>query len=221
MKIPSRHILFLNSRYRAADNAFYLELLKSGYRIAVDGGVRFFLKNNLRPDVLIGDFDSAPRLSKKYLSGIEVLRYPSKKNKTDSQLALELALKRGARSIIICGGLESSEIDHTMGNIFLLDLVNRFNKKQGKKCLARLISPTSSVYLLHNDSVVLNSQAGNYLSVIPISESVALDFSGLAYPPPKKRLKLGDTLSLRNRFKGRRCRLKVSGKAVVVVISDS
>ena len=221
MKLQSRHILFLNSRYRATDNAFYLELLNDGYQIAVDGGIQFFLKNNLRPDVLIGDFDSAPRLSKKYLSGIEVLRYPSKKNKTDSQLAIELALERGAESIILCGGLGSSEIDHTMGNIFLLDLINRFNKRHGKKCVARLISPKSSVYLMHNDSIVLNSKVGNFLSIIPISESVALDFSGLVYPPPKKRLKFGDTLSLRNRFKGRRCQLKVGGKAIVVVISDS
>jgi len=218
MKIPSRHVLFLNSRYKKSNNAFHLKLLKGSYHIAVDGGIRFFLKNNIQPDVLIGDFDSAPRMSAKYLSGFEIVRHPSHKDKTDSQLAVELALERGAGEIEICGGLGSTEIDHTLGNIFLLDIVNKHSRKQNKNVKARLINSSNSVYLVDNDFILLRAAVGDYLSVIPMSEFVALDFTGLVYPPPKRRLKFGDTLSLRNQFKHDRCRLHIRGKAIVVVI---
>lgn len=201
--------------------AFYMSLLKGAFHIAVDGGIRFFLKNKLRPDILIGDFDSAPRMSQKYLSSIEVIRHPEHKDKTDSQLALELALERGAECIDICGGITADEIDHTLGNIFLLDLVNKYNKRHGCRVIARLIGPNNIVYLLHNNSIALKARRDDCLSVIPLSESVKLDFNGLSYPPPAKPLKFGDSLTLRNKFKNARCHIDIHGKAIVVIVPAS
>ncbi len=126
MKSLSKYIIFLHNKYPANDNKFYLKRLKSCTTVAADGGVRFFKKNNLKPDILIGDFDSAPKLSVEYLKEIEVIRYPSRKDKTDSQLALELAMERGAKDIEICGAVSDSEIDHSLANIFLLILVAEY-----------------------------------------------------------------------------------------------
>jgi len=219
MKYPSRHILFLNSHYPSRENSFYLRLIKGGYKIAVDGGIRFFRKHKLTPDLLIGDFDSAPMMSSKYLSRFEVIRHPSQKDKTDSQLALELSLERGAEFIDICGGIAIDEIDHTLGNIFLLELVNKFNRRNSRNVLARLISPGITVYLLHDNSTVLHAHKGDYLSVIPLSDGSELEFSGLKYPAPRKRLQTGDSLTLRNQFKSSRCNIRITGKAIVAVIS--
>ena len=42
-----KYILFLNNRYPAGDNNFYLKLLKGKTTVAVDGGITFFRKNKI------------------------------------------------------------------------------------------------------------------------------------------------------------------------------
>jgi thiamine pyrophosphokinase len=215
------HILFLNNRYYAGDNAFYLSLLKGKFSIAADGGIRFFLKNNIYPDVLIGDLDSAPRLSKNYLANFEVITYPRAKDKTDSHLALELSLERGADNIHICGAVSRTELDHTLGNIFLLDLVNKFNRANRCNVSARIVSPTQELYLVDDGHVELGGRKGDYLSIVPLSDKIKLKLSGLVYPAPDRLVKFGDSLTLRNELKGTRCRVDVRGKAIVVRLSCS
>lgn len=215
---PNRYFLFLNYKYPPKDFLFYRRKIKSGVTVAVDGGVRFFLKNKALPDIIIGDFDSAPPLSKKYLAQTEVIVFPTAKDKTDSQLALELALERGAREIEIFGGVSSSEIDHTLGNLFLLELVNKFNRDYKRKVKARLVGPGYEAAMIENGQGDFAGNKGDFLSIIPLSAGPIVDFTGLVYPPPKRPLRIGDSLSLRNQFSGRHAHIKVKGKVVVVVL---
>ncbi|UCD16416.1 MAG: thiamine diphosphokinase [Candidatus Zixiibacteriota bacterium] len=217
-KAKKKYILFLHCAYARGENVFYLKRLRGRITVAVDGGIRFFRKNGLTPDILIGDFDSAPRLPRKYLSAIEVLIYPTDKDKTDSQLALELALRRGASEIEICGAAGRSEIDHTIGNVMLLELVNQHNRKHGTSVAAQLISPRWLARLVENEKIELAGARGDYLSIIPLSRDCRVQYTGLQYPAPKGVLRTGDSLTLRNRFIANRVKLTVSGKAMVAVI---
>jgi len=219
MKKANKYILFLNNRYRSRDKYFYIRLIKNKVTIAVDGGIRFFLKNKSLPDLLIGDFDSTPRLSKKYLSQIEVIKHLVEKDKTDGQLALEVALDRGAKCIEICGAFTSTEIDHTLGNIFLLELVNKFKKNHKTKIDACQIDPKQTVYLLENESLSLTGNRGDYISIVPLTGKIKLDYRGLKYPPPGKPLVFGDSRTLRNQLREKKCHISIEGgKAVVVMI---
>jgi thiamine pyrophosphokinase len=214
----NRYLLFLNYRYPYEDFLFHRRRMKGSVAVAVDGGVRFFLKNNILPDIIIGDFDSSPPLSKKYLSRMEVIAFPTAKDKTDSQLALEMALERGAGEIEIFGGVSSSEIDHTLGNLFLLELVNKFNRDYKDKVKARLVGPGYEAAMIENGRGDFEGNRGDFLSIIPLSANPVVEFTGLVYPSPKKPLRIGDSLSLRNQFSGRHAHIKVKGKAVVVVL---
>jgi thiamine pyrophosphokinase len=218
MKKFDKYILFLNNRYSGKDNDFYLKAVKNKVTVAVDGGIRFFLKNKITPDLLIGDFDSSPRLSRKYLSQFEVVKHPSDKDKTDSQLALEIVLNRGAKQIEICGAFGTTEIDHTLGNVFLLELVNKFKKRHHLKIHAFLMSPSQRVLLVNNDTVSLTGKAGDYISVVPLSGKIRLNFRGLKYRPPAKPLIFGDSLTLRNQLLSKNCRISIKGGKVVVVM---
>lgn len=220
MKDSKRYIIFLNNKYSRKDNNFYLKQLRGKISVAVDGGIRFFRKNKIVPDILIGDFDSAPRLSKKYLNNIEVIRHPQKKNKTDSQLAVELTLERGAGVIEICGALSNSEIDHTLGNIFLLELVNKYKKKNQSNLSACVIDSDKNIFLIDNESIELKGKPGDYISIIPFEDGCRVDFCGLVYPPPGGKLRFGNSLTLRNQFKNKRAKIKASGKIIIVAYSE-
>ena len=217
MKKSAKYIIFLNNRYRKDDFDFYLKRLRGRVTVAADGGIRFFIKTNRHPDILIGDFDSSPKMSRRYLSQFEVITHPADKDKTDSQLAVELALERGALDIELCGALSTDEIDHTLGNIFLLDLVNQFRRINVKTVTARIVNPNESIYLIENDKIDLTASPGDFLSIIPVIDNSRVSFSGLVFPPPNHPLRFGDSLSLRNRFAGRRARLNVAGKVIVII----
>ncbi len=217
-----KYIIFLNNKYSARDNSFYRRRLAGRKSIAADGGIRFFLKNKIIPDILVGDFDSSPKLSKKYLSQMEVVEFPRRKDKTDSQLALELALSRGATDIEICGGFSLSEIDHTLGNIFLLKLaktITRRRKPAMPAPVVRLVSPGTIVYWLTDEEATIEGRPGDYLSILPLKEGTRVNFRGLSFPSPKKGLHIGDSLSLRNQFLSSRCRVMIRGEALVMVVA--
>jgi thiamine pyrophosphokinase len=58
--------------------------------IAADGGARHCLKLGIKPQVVIGDFDSLTRdeLATFEKSGTKLIRYPVDKDETDLELAL-------------------------------------------------------------------------------------------------------------------------------------
>ena len=79
--------------------------------IACDVGWRYAERLGIRPDLAVGDFDSAPEPE-----GIPVRRVPSRKDDTDTMLAVKEALAAGCREIaVLCafGG----RVDHTLANV--------------------------------------------------------------------------------------------------------
>ncbi len=88
-----------------------MEAERPAYVIACDVGWRYAERLGLKPDLAVGDFDSAPAPE-----GIPVERVPSRKDDTDTMLAVKEALAEGFRDItILCafGG----RLDHTLANL--------------------------------------------------------------------------------------------------------
>ncbi len=68
------------------------------YIIWADKGYDYAIENGFYPDVLIGDLDSI-KLIDEY--PCEVIKYPKKKDDTDTMLAIKLAIKKNFTDIII------------------------------------------------------------------------------------------------------------------------
>ena len=69
--------------------------------IAADGGAKYFPDIGLTPQVIIGDMDSIGSDTWKIKSGIEHIRYPADKDKSDAELAVEYALEHGYEQVIL------------------------------------------------------------------------------------------------------------------------
>jgi len=218
MNAKKKYILFLNNEYSEDDLLFYKSKVEGRVAVAVDGGLSFFLKANIRPDILIGDFDSLPDVTDDYLNGIEVIKHPIEKDKTDSQLALELAIEREAGEIDICGATDSGEVDHILGNIFLLDLINKYNNQMHTSIRGRIYEPGKELYLISNKKLLLKGKVGDRISIIPASKKIFAEYDGMKYPAPDRWIKFGETLSLRNELVEDKIMLVIKGKAVVVLI---
>ena len=113
-------VVFLNGDYE--DAGYYRRWFEDGEHIvAADGGAAFLINRGMYPDVLVGDFDSLPArlLEQAARVGVEIVRFPKRKDRTDAELAVDEAVRRGAGELILVGALGRS-LDHTFGNVTVL-----------------------------------------------------------------------------------------------------
>ena len=87
-------------------------------RIAADSGYLTARALGDRVDLAVGDFDSMPEGT--LPEGVEKIKVPAEKDDTDTQLAVEAAVSRGADDIVIIGGL-GGRLDHTLSNLHILE----------------------------------------------------------------------------------------------------
>lgn len=163
--------------------------------ICADGGAEYALKCGVVPDVLIGDLDSLDMNTLDKIKDTEcrILRYSREKDYTDTQLALEYAVKIGAEEIIMLGSI-GDRVDHSLANIYLLiQLVHR-------KIKACIINEKNFIYLI-DKHIKLNGNKGDVLSLIPISGDVHGIFTkGLKYGLSGTNICIGDPVGVSNVF---------------------
>ena len=173
------------------DGAFLRPYLDGGgwTVFCADGGVRNARAAGLRPDYLIGDWDSggAPE------GDVPCITLPVEKDMTDLQAAVDQALELDYRELLLCG-CTGGRLDHTASNLVLLEWI----ADHGGRAL--LVDADNEVRLL--DSGVLrltNRPCYHYLSLVPLDRRVTgVTLRGLKYPLTDAVLTRGDTLSVSN-----------------------
>lgn len=99
-------------------------LREDDFYICCDGGLKHREALGIVPDLIVGDFDSHenPRLD------IETIVLPCEKDDTDTAFAVKEALKRGFQEYLLLGVI-GGRLDHTLGNISLLLMLDSRGKK--------------------------------------------------------------------------------------------
>lgn len=142
--------------------------------LAADCGLRNALALGETPAIVLGDFDSfdAERIPPK----AEKIQVPAEKDFTDTQLAVDTALKKGASEIILVGGL-SGRLDHTLSNLAVLEDLSQ------KKIPAVITDGNNRVRYLHATSTLIPKSSFRYLSLLCLSEQArGVVVEGCKYP---------------------------------------
>lgn len=147
--------------------------------IAADRGLEFFMENHLLPDVTVGDFDSLSPQGEEFLKGlstVEVIRLKPEKDDSDTQCAVNLAIRQGTKRIEILGAT-GRRVDHLIANLGLLILAS-----QNGVSLA-LVDQYNYMTLAENGKVLeKSSQFGKYVSFFAIGGAVkGLCLEGFKY----------------------------------------
>ena len=134
--------------------------------IAADVGAQNAKALGDTPDIIVGDFDSA-RLDelKKDFPKAEITVVPAEKDFTDSELAIETAIQKGADQIIIIGGLDG-RLDHTLTNISLVEALSK------NRIYVTITDGKNRVRYIENTSTLIPKSYFKYLSLIPRTEKV-------------------------------------------------
>ena len=154
------------------EDAFAIEVLKGFAEktvIAADSGMEFLRRNEIVPQVIIGDFDSVSK---------ETLEWFQKKEGiTDTEFALRLAISMGAECITVLGGT-GSRLDHVLGNIELLGIGLELGVE------IELLDANNRIRMTDHGMVLKKEeQFGKYVSLIPYTAQVEhLYLAGFKYP---------------------------------------
>jgi len=163
--------------------------------ICADIGIEHAFRMGIVPDLLVGDMDSISpaTLEKAQKLGIEMENFPSEKDLTDTELAVDIALSKGAQEAIILGGL-GDRPDHSLANIFLMVSF----LKRGLKL--KLVGENWEMFLVDKMTEICGKK-GDILSLIPITpEAVGVKTEGLYYPLKGETLLMGPARGISNVF---------------------
>ncbi len=162
----------------------------NGLVICADGGIVHANKLGIVCDIWLGDGDS---LSGTNISAKEVINFPIKKDNTDTDLAIELALERGYTDITIIGGI-GGRLDHEFSNFCLL------KKIADSGAIGRLIDDKNTV-MIKNKSFEIFPDGRQHISFFPYGGDVEnFSVKGLKYQADGIRLECNKAQASSNSF---------------------
>ncbi len=180
--------------------------LGDAYVIAADGGLAHCRALNIRPDAILGDFDSlgyTPR-------GGQV--FPVEKDDTDSMLAVRHGLKQGCDRFLIYGALEGPRLDHAVANLQTL----QFLADQGTQGL--LIGQSSLATVVKNGAICLRAMDEGLVSVFCMgSDAQGVTIRGLQYGLEDGTLTAGFPLGVSNHFIGKTGEISVKNGSILII----
>lgn len=179
--------------------------------IAADAGLINARRFSVEPHVLVGDFDSLgePDVGK----DTEVFRVPAEKNETDTQLAVKIALDRGAKEIVIVGGLDG-RLDHTLSVLGILEYLDTLHVH------ALVTSGKNRARFLRNNSTLIPRSQFRYLSLIAADPKVkGVSMEGCKYPLHRATLDRLNQYAVSNEIDGNCALIDVRRGGVWIVES--
>lgn len=182
--------------------------------ICADGGARHLYSENLMPDIIIGDLDSINHNTLKDFQkqGVKFIRHPIKKNKSDTELALDYAIENGANDIVFLG-VTGCRLDHSMANILILYRLANQNIN------ASIIDSHNEVFITKN-MLKIDNKPGHFVSIIPLTDS-KITLKGFEYDTHSMDFRFGTTLGISNEVKDKVASIKVeSGTCLVIRARD-
>jgi thiamine pyrophosphokinase len=200
--VSGRALIFGNGKLH---KKFLREIRAGDYIIGVDRAAYWLIRRGRVPDVAIGDFDSVSpqefRLIKKL---IKIIRhYPSKKDKTDMELALSYA--RGETFIF---GWSGTRLDHTFATLHMM-----------KHHV--LIDENNRIRRIGRGKTMIEKASYRYISILPYTKSITLSLTGFRYNLNRKILTKGSSLGVSNEIVGTQGVIHMFfGKAWVIESND-
>ena len=175
--------------------------------IGVDSGCDLLYEYSIKPDYIIGDFDSIDSKVLEYYQKLKIdIKILNKdKNLTDGEAAVLLAKELGCDEIYLGSTLKSEETDQLIGNMLLL------TKYKG----LLLFNNKEIISLLDKGSCKLTKGEGKVFSIIPLEECWLM-ISGSAYDG-EFQVSLGDTKTMRNQIVAQNVLINLKeGRSIII-----
>ena len=154
------------------------------FLVGVDGGTKNILRAGMKPDLVVGDFDSFDG----EVEGSEVLKFPEEKDEIDAELALRECFERGAEKVLVaCWRGERADME-----LALYELLASFPPLS-----VELISRKLFVFYVEG-RFELDAKAGEKWSILPIGGDAIVTLKGFKYEIDQRRMPVGKPYGVSN-----------------------
>ena len=178
--------------------------------VCADSGYRNASLMGIKADVLVGDFDSLGDIPK---DAKEVVRVPAEKNSTDTQLAVDIAIERGADEIIIIGST-SGRADHALSAMAILELL------WDNRIPAVLVNGQNRVRFIRDSGTIIVRSGYKYFSVLTLDKvAKKVSIEGGKYPLDKKNIERGFQFAVSNEIVKNAALITVKKGSVYIIES--
>ena len=175
--------------------------------IAADGGYSLLSERGIRCDLIIGDMDSLSSTP----TDVETIRFPIKKDETDTYLAYLEGKRRGYLHFEIYGGV-GGRADHTFANYCLL------SKMRSEGAYARLHDKDNVAFVITNEATRVAGSEGNSISVFAFGGNASgVNIKGLLYELTDGILEPNFPLGVSNSFTDREAEISVSEGTLLII----
>ena len=173
--------------------------------IAADGGLRHTQALGIRPDVILGDFDSLG-----YVPDDSQV-YPVEKDDTDAMLAVRVGLERGCERFLFYGAMDGPRLDHTVANFQTLGYLATHGAR------GALIGRDYIATVLCEETIEFSEAAAGILSLFCLGASAEVSIDGLKYGLDHGVLTPDFPLGVSNHFVGNGARITVHDGLVLAL----
>ena len=208
-----RAVIFCNGNYSDIQSARRI-CRATDYIICADGGIKHSLSINIIPHAVIGDFDSISPKYKKNLASEKInwVKHNKEKDKTDSELALDFAVAKGYKTILLFGIL-GDRLDQIIGNV--LSII-----PYARKGIAITIIEGKQEIRIVTKPTILKGEIGDRLSLIPlISDAQGITTFGLKYQLKNETLLFGHSRGISNVFTDQSVKISLK-KGILLAVHE-
>lgn len=186
---------------------------RAEYVIAADRGAWYCLQAGRCPDLVVGDMDSLPHevLEELRRQSVEIMVLRPDKDETDTQIAIQEALRRGAPSITLLAAL-GSRFDHSLANVHLLLLAHR------ARVPAEIVTERHRIFLVEREATITEAH-GSTISLLPLGmRASGISLQGFAFELHDATLELAYPRGISNVITDAQARVTVREGILIAVL---
>jgi len=188
--------------------------LVAGARVvAADSGIRHAGMLGMAPELWVGDFDSSSEADYAAYPDVPRETFPAAKDKTDGELAVDIAIGRGATRLVIVGAFGGPRADHAFLH---LALAVRLAERGFDVTLTSGSQEGQPVRVGENR---FDLPDGTLFSVLGFTDLHGLSIAGAEWPLDRIHMPFGSSLTISNKVSGDLAVTLASGRALLVAQS--
>ena len=178
---------------------------ENSFVIAADGGIEVCSEMGIKPDLIIGDFDSLGHIPE----AENRIILPEIKDDTDMIAAVKEGLKQNCKVFYRYGGT-GGRVSHTLANIDTLEYIE-------KRGAIGYLHDKEEVLTVTSKGLNFYKDYKGYISIFAKGGDALISESGFKYELDKKLITCDFPLGVSNEFTGKNSSLTVHSGTVLVV----
>jgi|SRR5690606_4251737 thiamine pyrophosphokinase len=179
--------------------------------IAADSGILHAAALGAEPELWVGDFDSVTPARRAGFAHVPQKEFPSEKDTTDGELAVEEAIARGATSLNFVGAFGGKRADHAW-----LHLATAVSLAERGMAVLLSSGNQEGVPLMPGRRAEFDYPAGTLFSIIGFTAIEGLTIAGVHWPLEKRHVPFGSSLTISNLVLRRLTVEFAGGRAVLI-----